>query len=114
VPDGQPAPLSPLSYVPEPYVPGPHDVDQIGLSINYSVWLPYSYAVGKPPVLFMGLTPGAVGLHQVNFILPQGLPAGNATMAVGELYCVEAGFPVCGAPSSWRHYVGAPVLIPVR
>ena len=119
VPDGQTAPSSPPSFVPQPNVFG-NDVAQLGLSINSgfsigsSSWLPYSYSVGQPPIPFMGLAPGAVGLFQINFVLPGGLPAGNATIAIGELFCVEGGFPICGRASSWSHTAGPSVLLPVR
>jgi uncharacterized protein (TIGR03437 family) len=119
VPDGQPAPTSPLSSVPQPFVDN-SDVAQLGLSINsdFSVstsnWLPYSSIVGQPPIPFMGLAPGAVGLFQIDFVIPSGLPAGTATIAIGELYCVSAGFPICGRASGWSHTAGPAVLLPVR
>jgi uncharacterized protein (TIGR03437 family) len=38
---------------------------------------------GAPsPLLFAGLTPGLVGLYQMNFQVPAGLSAGNITIAV--------------------------------
>jgi len=36
------------------------------------------------PLLFAGLTPGAVGLYQMNFQVPAGLPAGNLTLAISQ------------------------------
>lgn len=116
VPDGQPAPSSPLSSVPQPFLNGnPDNVDQIGLSINSSTWLPYSYSGGQPPIPCMGLAPGSVGVYQINFVLPSGLPSGNATIALAAVYCIEFGFPDCGGASSLlQHYAGATVLLPVR
>jgi uncharacterized protein (TIGR03437 family) len=40
---------------------------------------------GTPsPLLFAGLTPGLVGLYQLNFQVPAGLPAGNITISVTQ------------------------------
>jgi uncharacterized protein (TIGR03437 family) len=36
------------------------------------------------PILFAGLTPGLVGLYQMNFQVPPGLPAGNITIVVSQ------------------------------
>ena len=36
------------------------------------------------PIYFAGLTPGLVGLYQMNFQLPTGLPAGNITIMVSQ------------------------------
>ncbi len=36
------------------------------------------------PILFAGLTPGLVGLYQMNFQVPAGLPAGNITIVVSQ------------------------------
>jgi uncharacterized protein (TIGR03437 family) len=111
---GEAAPSVPLSSLPTPSVNllG-HSIDQIGLSINYNIWLPYSYSIGQSPVPFMGLAPGAVGVYQINFVVPNGIPSGTATIVIGDLYCIEM-FSVCGKPGSWTHYTGAPVLLPVR
>ncbi len=38
----------------------------------------------QSPVLFAGLTPGLVGLYQMNFQVPTGLPAGNITVVVSQ------------------------------
>jgi uncharacterized protein (TIGR03437 family) len=40
---------------------------------------------GKPyPIAFAGLTPGLVGLYQMNFQVPPGLPAGDITLVVTQ------------------------------
>ena len=40
---------------------------------------------GAPsPILFSGLTPGLVGLFQMDFQVPTGLPAGNITIVVTQ------------------------------
>jgi uncharacterized protein (TIGR03437 family) len=36
------------------------------------------------PIAFAGLTPGLVGLYQMNFQAPTGLPAGNVTVVVSQ------------------------------
>jgi hypothetical protein len=36
------------------------------------------------PIAFAGLTPGLVGLYQMNFQVPAGLPAGNLAMVVNQ------------------------------
>jgi uncharacterized protein (TIGR03437 family) len=36
------------------------------------------------PILFAGLTPGLVGLYQMNFQVPTGLPAGDITITVSQ------------------------------
>jgi len=36
------------------------------------------------PIAFAGLTPGLVGLYQMNFQLPSGLPAGDITLVVSQ------------------------------
>jgi len=38
----------------------------------------------QSPILFAGLTPGLVGLYQLNFQVPAGLPAGNITIVVSQ------------------------------
>jgi hypothetical protein len=40
---------------------------------------------GAPaPIAFAGLTPGLVGLYQMNFLVPAGLPAGTITVVVSQ------------------------------
>jgi uncharacterized protein (TIGR03437 family) len=36
------------------------------------------------PIYFAGLTPGLVGLYQMNFQVPTGLAAGNITVVVSQ------------------------------
>jgi len=36
------------------------------------------------PFLFAGLTPGLVGLYQMNFQVPEGLPAGNLSLVISQ------------------------------
>ncbi len=39
---------------------------------------------GQYPLLFAGLTPGLVGLYQMNFQVPAGLPAGTITIVLSQ------------------------------
>ena len=49
-----------------------------------SVLAPVSVTIGgqSAPFLFAGLSPGYVGLYQVNVQLPTGVPSGNAVPVV--------------------------------
>lgn len=64
VPSGTASPSAPLAQPQDPPV----------LTINGS---PY-------PIAFAGLTPGLVGLYQMNFQVPTGLAAGNLTVVVSQ------------------------------
>ena len=64
VTDGGPAPSSTLA---QPLIPPVFTIN------------------GAPyPLLFAGLTPGLVGLYQMNFQVPAGLPAGNLTLVITQ------------------------------
>ena len=95
VPEGQLAPLSPLSSVPPPPPDSPQKVDDIGLLIN-NTSLPYTDS-SLPPILFMGLAPGYVGLYQVDFVVPGGLPSGNAAIGFWSVSCMATPFDDCFA-----------------
>jgi uncharacterized protein (TIGR03437 family) len=60
---GSPAPVPPT----DPKIPAT-------LTLNSSVVQPS----------FIGLTPGTVGLYQINFVVPDGTPDGNLTLAVSQ------------------------------
>lgn len=64
VQSGGPSPSSPLA---EPQ-------NSLTLTINGTQY----------PTAFVGLTPGLVGLYQMNFQVPPGLPAGNLTITVSQ------------------------------
>lgn len=113
VPLGQPAPLSPLSIVPQLDIGTA--VDQIGLSVNYSILLmdeapPSGDTTGQLPIPFMGLAPGLVGVYQINFVFPEGVRPGNVPILLVRKICGGPGTG-CSHPT-FRN--SQPVLIPVR
>jgi uncharacterized protein (TIGR03437 family) len=61
---GTASPLSPLAM----------PSNTVGLTINGA----------QSPIYFAGLTPGLVGLYQLNFQVPAGLPSGNITIVVSQ------------------------------
>ena len=64
VPSGSASPSSPLAYV----------VDSPALTLG----------TNPIPVLFAGLTPGLVGLYQINFQIPTGLAAGSYNLQIAQ------------------------------
>jgi uncharacterized protein (TIGR03437 family) len=120
VPTGQPAPLSPLSHVPQSIDTAQlgYDIEQTGLSVNgIAVFDPPPISgdsTGKQPIPFMGLTPGAVGLYQINFTFPSGVSAGDATIQLVRHTCPGGGSISCNRPENIRTYLSQPVSIPVR
>jgi uncharacterized protein (TIGR03437 family) len=79
VPTGQPAPANPPATV----------VNMPTLTLNGT----------NAPVAFAGLTPGLVGLYQINMQVPAGLPGGNYELAVAQSSVVSntTVLPVNGA-----------------
>jgi uncharacterized protein (TIGR03437 family) len=110
VPLGQPAPLEPLSYVPQ--VTGNRTVDRVGVLIDSALLLDPVPAsgdtTGQLPIPFMGLAPGQVGVYQINFVFPEGLRSGNLPIRLGRDLCVSIFF--CRPDFVYSH----PVLIPAR
>jgi uncharacterized protein (TIGR03437 family) len=121
VPTGQPAPSSPLSYVPMAYDADP----RVGLpSLSYldlivdspnipqQVEITNSGRSGALPISFVGLTPGAVGLYQINFVWPQ-FPPGNARVRIEWLECVSHFIYICpSVVANWSRQDSQMVLIP--
>jgi uncharacterized protein (TIGR03437 family) len=66
VTSGMPSPANPLA--------SPLPANSPVLTIDGTVY----------PIYFAGLTPGLVGLYQMNFQVPAGLPAGNITIMVSQ------------------------------
>ncbi|HZL56284.1 MAG TPA: putative Ig domain-containing protein, partial [Bryobacteraceae bacterium] len=65
---------TPASGAASPTSPLAMPVDMPTLTINGA----------NAPIAFAGLTPGLVGLYQMNFQVPPGLPAGNITIVVTQ------------------------------
>ena len=90
VSDGTAAPSSPLSYTtatPQIYL-----YDSAGNT-------------GTPTVTFSGLAPGFAGLYQINFTIPTGLVAGDASIEVYsgvDSDTLEALFPLSASSASAR------------
>lgn len=112
---GQPTPLSPLSYVSQ--VDSRSSTWKIGLSLGATSLFDEVPASGNTtgllPIPFVGLTPGTVGLFQINFVFPQGISAGNVPVRLILESCKADLFSVCGGGADTISY-SQPVLIPVQ
>lgn len=114
---GQPAPVTPLSYVPQLNLG--YTEDETRLVINDSLVLRGSGGTFVPllpdAIPFMGLTPGSVGLYQINFVLPQGLPSGILPIRIRRVYCPPQMGMCEGSPQVITYdFDGQDVLIPVK
>jgi uncharacterized protein (TIGR03437 family) len=104
VPTGEPAPFQPLATF-----------TQVNSGIIRLVQLVANgdNVINGDSLLFLGLSPGSVGLYQVNFVLPAGLAAGAAEIKVEYVECTPI-FAGCGPPPNIiRTHDSAPVLLPV-
>ena len=101
VPTGAAAPFSPLAVVPQP----------VTASFARSVLLRLDGEAITP--LFVGRTPGSVGLYQINFTVPPGTPAGDRLAKVELSEC--RAFFGGGCPASFKTTttVSNPVILPV-
>jgi uncharacterized protein (TIGR03437 family) len=115
VPTSFPAPLAPLSYVPQTHTAV--DIDILGLRVNGSlqvfneVPLYSDDTTGQFPIPFMGLAPGLAGVYQINFVLPQNTPSGNIPIQLARGRC---GGPIDRCAFGIRYTYGESVLLPVR
>ena len=106
VPSGEAAPLSPLVVVPQYNIETL--VDQYAILLNGKV-ISNSCSVVNAPcqasnVLFLGLTPGLVGVYQVNFVVPSSTGIGNLPVQLQRWKCANLfGTPACGG-------MGAPFI----
>ena len=82
VPTGEPAPVFPAALVPQPQ--NASETDTFSLSVNGLAVANTNDAINVP---FLGLTPGLEGVYQVDFIVPAGLPAGNASVYLTRTTC---------------------------
>ena len=123
VPTGQPAPSLPLSYVPQ--VNSAQKIDTMALVINGQnsqapVYLQDAVpgsgnTTGELPIPFMGLAPGTVGLFQINFVFPAGVPSGNASIQLRRSTCTAHFITTCtGGGTDTDVAFSQPVLIPVH
>ncbi|MGA3097754.1 MAG: hypothetical protein ABSF25_14975 [Bryobacteraceae bacterium] len=120
-PDGQPAPMSPPSVVAQYNTA--EMISQLSLEVGgiglYDSPPINGDSTGMSPIPFIGLTPGAVGLYQIDFALPAIMPSGDLSVYLIATHCAgtPAGFPAAGPDcyaggSTW--YYSQEVLIPVQ
>jgi len=97
VPTGQASPYSPLAIVPQ--------------TSGYRVSEYLLMSPGLPPtsIIFLGLTPGLVGVYQANFIVPANAPSGDLTIQLQLHYCEDA--CIFGG-QGWEY--SQSVLLPIR
>lgn len=106
---GTPAPFNPLA-ISSPVFP-------VCSMIDFISWgNPDSVPSGRSPALFVGLTPGTVGVYQVNFQVPASVPAGNVPIQfVRDV--AETNYTVCPGPGSFTVLLtneSRTVLLPVQ
>jgi uncharacterized protein (TIGR03437 family) len=89
VPTGEVSPFSPLAVVPQSNAPT--GVDQFALLLNGTVIAndcPASYSPCETSTLqWLGLTPGAVGVYQLNFVVPPTAASGNVAIQLQRSSC---------------------------
>lgn len=103
-PDGQPAAANPLSIVP-------------AFTEQASADAFYILIDGREVTpLFVGLTPGLIGVNQINFTLPPGLATGNHRIALERISCVASAGASCLTPGGGTRvrYNSAVGLFPAR
>jgi uncharacterized protein (TIGR03437 family) len=105
---GNPAPLYPLA-VAIPVVPVCSMTDKIRFGPIDKVPL------AESPALFVGLTPGAVGVYEVIFQAPSSLPPGDISISfVRNLVESLVRCPGSGLGNQLFTQLGRPALLPVR
>jgi uncharacterized protein (TIGR03437 family) len=134
VPTGEAAPFSPLAVVPQPN--GIVLVDQFAILLNGKVISNSCSTLNSPcpasNLLFLGLTPGMVGVYQVNFVVPPSTVVGNVTVQLQRSRCAVIFGANCGglgelflanatqgctstSPAAFRNICTSwPVLLPIR
>ena len=103
IPTGEATPLSPLFVVPQPNIAGM--VDQFAVLLNGTVVANGCSVLNAPcqatSILFLGLTPGTVGVYQVNFVVPASIMSGNVTVQLQRSKCTNLfGTPCTGVAFS--------------
>jgi uncharacterized protein (TIGR03437 family) len=99
---GEPSPFEPLAVLTE----------REGASANDYFWLIVGGEKVKPG--FIGLTPGQVGLYQINFIVPESLPNGETVLTFVYGRCRAMFGGGCFPGYSQQQFSSNPVLLPVR
>jgi uncharacterized protein (TIGR03437 family) len=98
VPTGAASPFSPLAIVPQPNTTAL--VDQFALLFNGTVVANSCPVVNSPcqqsNLLWLGLTPAAVGLYQLNFIVPPSIAPGNVAIQLQRSTCATISGEPCG------------------
>lgn len=98
VPTGQAAPFSPLAVVPQPNTVTL--VDQFALLLNGTVIANGCSTPNMPcdasNILFLGLTPGIVGVYAVVFRLPSSTGAGDLGIQLQRSTCATISGTPCG------------------
>ena len=98
VPTGQASPYSPLAIVPQ----------TTGLRVReYALFVMPGFP--STSIIFLGLTPGLVGVYQANFVLPASAPSGDLTIQLQLHTCEDACIFGGGG-----YEFSQPVLLPVR
>jgi uncharacterized protein (TIGR03437 family) len=105
VPTGEASPLSPLAVVPQPNTVTL--VDQFSLLFNGTVVANPCPIFNSPcdasNLLWLGLTPGQVGLYQLNFVVPPSIAPGNVAVQLQRSTCATIFGTPCGG-------MGAPFI----
>ena len=98
VPTGQASPFSPLATVPQPNTIT--KVDQFALLFNGLVIANNCPVVNSPcpasSLLWLGLTPGIVGVYQLNFAVPSSMSSGNVVVQLQRSTCATLFGTPCG------------------
>ncbi len=102
VPTGSPAPFKPLAVLRDREVTYANDY----------YWLTVGDQKVKP--LFIGQTPGAVGLYQVNFVVPDSLPDGDSDIVFYSAHCWRWHGTPCYPGTIDTSYHSNGVFVPVR
>lgn len=93
VPIGEPSPQTPLEVVPQ--ANQMDDVNFFAILLNGTPIAPNS--VSGLDNLFLGLSPGLVGVYQVNFMVPFSAAPGNTNIQIQRDTCTAIFATPCGA-----------------
>lgn len=95
---GQASPFSPLAVVPQPNTTTL--VDQFALLLNGTIVANSCPVVNSPceasKLLWFGLTPGIVGVYQLNFVVPSSTGPGDIVIQLQRSTCATISGAPCG------------------